>query len=216
MAPIRSALNDRISPLRWSWPTAYQRPEWNTRPYGAATLTTAVPHITRNLDPNGRRDLLGSTHHETGTLRMGDDPTTSVTDANCRFHSIGNVHAAGPALLPTIGSPNPMLTGIALGRRLADHLLPAAPARTVEPGFRSLFDGSQASAQFFGTWLMAGAGSFTIVNRSLIARPGTGIGLLYYTAEQFDNFTLRLDFCLPHPRGNRNDNSGVFVLAGRS
>ena len=29
--------------------------------------------------------------------------------------------------------------------------------------------------------------------------PGSdGIGLLFYSAEQFDNFTLRLDFCLPH------------------
>jgi len=35
--------------------------------------------------------------------------------------------------------------------------------------------------------------------------------LLFYAAEQFDNFTLRLDFCLPHPRGTSNDNSGVFV-----
>src|SRR5437879_6988737 len=34
----------------------------------------------------GRRDPLGSTHHEAGTLRMGDDPATSVTDADCRFH----------------------------------------------------------------------------------------------------------------------------------
>src|SRR4051812_25332870 len=43
-------------------------------------------------------------------------------------------------------------------------------------------------------------------------RPGTdGIGLLFYSAEQFDNFTLRLDFCLPHPRRNGSDNSGVFV-----
>ena len=44
-----------------------------------------------------------------------------------------------------------------------------------------------------------------------MAKPGNGIGLLYYAAEQFDNFTLRLDFCLPHPHGNFNDNSGVFV-----
>jgi hypothetical protein len=35
--------------------------------------------------------------------------------------------------------------------------------------------------------------------------------LLYYAVEQFDNFVLRLDFCLPHPRDNKNDNSGVFV-----
>lgn len=177
----------------------------------AATLSTEVPHKSRDQDPNGRRDPLGSTHHEAGTLRMGDDPNTSVTDANCRFHGIGNVYVASPALFPTIGSPNPMLTGIALARRLGDHLLPPAPAHAVEPGFRTLFDGTQTSAQFFSQWLMAGGGSFTIVNRSLVAQPGNGIGLLYYAAEQFDNFTLRLDFCLPHPRGNRNDNSGVFV-----
>ena len=35
---------------------------------------------------SGRRDGLGTTHHEAGTLRMGDDPNKSVTDANCRFH----------------------------------------------------------------------------------------------------------------------------------
>jgi hypothetical protein len=142
---------------------------------------------------------------------MGDDPTTSVTDANCRFHGIGNAYVASPALFPTIGSPNPMLTGIALARRLGDHLLPPTPVRAVEPGFRTLFDGTQTPAQFFSEWLMAGGGGFTIVNRSLVARPGNGIGLLFYAAEQFDDFTLRLDFCLPHPRGNSNDNSGVFV-----
>jgi choline dehydrogenase-like flavoprotein len=177
----------------------------------AATLATEIPHKGRDQDPNGRRDPLGSTHHEAGTLHMGDDPTKSVTDANCRFHSIGNVYVASPALFPTIGSPNPMLTGIALARRLGDHLLPPAPVRAAEPGFRTLFDGTQAPTQFFSQWLMAGGGSFTIVNRSLVAQPGNTIGLLYYAAEQFDNFTLRLDFCLPHPRGNINDNSGVFV-----
>jgi 3-keto-disaccharide hydrolase len=51
-----------------------------------------------------------------------------------------------------------------------------------------------------------------LVGRTLAAQPGSGgIGLLYYAAEQFDDFTLRLDFCLPHPRGDGNDNSGVFV-----
>lgn len=58
---------------------------------------------------------------------------------------------------------------------------------------------------------MAGGGRFAVVNRTLVAQSGNGIGLLYYTAEQFDDFTLRLDFYLPHPRGNSNDNSGVFV-----
>ena len=60
------------------------------------------------------RDGLGTTHHEAGTLWMGTDPTRSVTDHQGRFHHTDNLYAAGPALFPSIGSPNPMLTGIAL------------------------------------------------------------------------------------------------------
>src|SRR6266542_2255110 len=93
-------------------------------------LKTLLFYTAKN-DPNpanrGRRDGLGTTHHEAGTLRMGDNPSDSVTDANCRFHSVTNTYVAGPALFPSAGSPNPMLTGIALARRLGDHLLPAAP-----------------------------------------------------------------------------------------
>jgi hypothetical protein len=143
---------------------------------------------------------------------MGDDPTQSVTNPNCRFHGIKNAYVVGPALFPTIGSPNPMLTGIALARRLGDHLLPPPPLTMAEAGFKSLFDGTQKSNDFFANWLRVGGGGFNLVGRSLVARPGNGgIGLLYYAAEQFDDFVLRLDFCLPHPRGNSSDNSGVFV-----
>ena len=74
-----------------------------------------------------------------------------------------------------------------------------------------LFDGTQKTADFFKQWLIAGGGNFRIVGRSLIAQPGNGIGLLYYVGAQFDDFRLTLDFCLPHPRGTSNDNSGVFV-----
>ena len=70
----------------------------------------------------GRRDGLGTTHHEAGPLWMGDNPATSVTDVNGRFHFVSNAYVASPALFPTVGSPNPMLTGVALARRLADHL----------------------------------------------------------------------------------------------
>lgn len=177
----------------------------------ASTLPTEIPHQTRDAHPNGRRDALGSTHHEVGTMRMGDDPITSVTDANCRMHGISNVYVASPALFPTIGSPNPMLTGIALARRLGNHLVPPPPIHAPEPGFRTLFDGTQKATEFFAKWLMAGGGGFVIANQSLIAQPGNEVGLLYYAPEQFDDFTLRLDFCLPHPHGNANDNSGVFV-----
>src|SRR4029453_10349364 len=56
-----------------------------------------------------RRDRLGTTHHEAGTLRMGTNANTSVTNEEARFHHVANAYVAGPALFPTIGSPNPML-----------------------------------------------------------------------------------------------------------
>lgn len=191
------------------------KPASNGQP--ATDLKTILFYTSKNDPDNtkkGRRDGLGTTHHESGSLRMGEDPGKSVTDVNCRFHGVKNTYVASPALFPTIGSPNPMLTGIALARRLGDHLLPP-PGTEIDTGFTYLFDGTQKSTDFFSKWLMAemqgGGNRFKISDRSLVARPGNGIGLLYYAAEQFDNFILRLDFCLPHPRGNNNDNSGIFV-----
>ena len=139
---------------------------------------------------------------------MGDE-VSAVTNSHCRFHELSNVYVAGPALFPTIGSPNPMLTGIALARRLGDHLMQPAPPAPVEAGFAYLFDGTQGQ---FAQWKMAGGGSFVRFERMLIAQQdGTGIGLFYYEPQKFEDFILRLDFLLPHPRGTNNDNSGVFV-----
>src|ERR1044071_5136351 len=97
----------------------------------------------------GRRDDLGTTHHEAGTMRMGDDIADAVTNDFGRVHDTTNCYVAGPALFPTSGSPNPMLTGVALGRRTGDLLntsvLPG-PDPVVSPqaeaGFRPLFDGT--------------------------------------------------------------------------
>jgi choline dehydrogenase-like flavoprotein len=174
-----------------------------------SSLPVILPHKFSDASGPGRRDGLGTTHHEAGTLRMGEDPSKSVTDPNCRFHNVTNAYVAGPALFPTIGSPNPMLTGIALARRLGDYLMPDPPPPMAEPGFAYLFDGSDAK---FADWQMAGGGSFSKFGRTMIARQDNrGIGLLFYKPQSFENFILRLDFLLPHPRGSNNDNSGVFV-----
>ena len=152
------------------------------------------------------RDGLGTTHHEAGTLRMGVLPTRSVTTPNARFHQIVNAYVAGPALLPTMGSPNPMLSGVALARRLAEHLVSPMAAPALSPGFQWLFDGSQAS---LANWQQAGPGQFDYdpTEQVIIARPGNDIGLLFYKVKGFSNFTLRLQFRLD----SRTDNSGVFV-----
>jgi hypothetical protein len=151
------------------------------------------------------RDGLGTTHHESGTLRMGVDPTSSVTTPNGRFHHVPNAYAIGPALLPTMGSPNPMLSGVALARRMADHLVaPLAPPPLA--GFTALFDGTRAS---FERWRHEGPGSFEFVEGEnvLVAVPGDDIGLLFYPDKQFDDFALRLQFRVE----SRHANSGVFV-----
>jgi hypothetical protein len=156
---------------------------------------------------NNRRDTLSSTHHEGGTLWMGA-PGNSVTDEWGRFHESDNLYAVGPALLPTLGSPNPMLSGVALARRTADHLIPPPLVPSPETGFKYLFDGT---AKSFKGWLTAGKGQFSLIDGNIVAYPGSDLGLLWYALENFGDFTLRLQFKLAHPTGAGNDNSGIFV-----
>jgi hypothetical protein len=150
----------------------------------------------------GRRDGLGTTHHEAGPLWAGEDPTKSVTNANGHFHHVDNAFAIGPALFPSVGSPNPMLTGIALARRLADQL--ATPPLPFVPmdGFTPLFDGISTA-----NWRIAGDGQFIIVDGVLESVPGSELGLLWCTTPTPENFILRLDWLSPRAA----DNSGVFI-----
>ena len=152
----------------------------------------------RNNPNNKVRDGLGTTHHEAGTLWMGSDPATSVTNLDGRFHHVANAYVAGPALFPTLGSHNPSLTGLALARRTAlaivrDTLAP-------EPGYAPVGNGGLAG------WQMAGSGGFMELGGSIVESVD-GIGLLWFTKEQFDDFILRADFRMNSP----TDNSGIFI-----
>lgn len=69
------------------------------------------------------RDPAGPTYHESGTLWMGDDAATSVTDANGKFHHVDNAYCADQSLFPTVGSVNPTLTGLTLTRKVADAII---------------------------------------------------------------------------------------------
>jgi hypothetical protein len=153
---------------------------------------------------NLRRDTLSSTHHEGGTLWMGDDAATSVTDAWGRFHEADNLHAVGPCLLPSMGSPNPMLSGVALSRRMADHLIPLPTVTPPEAGFRPLFDGTSATFQL---WRAAGPGTFALIDGTMVAQPMGDHTVMYFAPETFADFVLRLQFRL----SSEEDNSGVFV-----
>jgi hypothetical protein len=157
----------------------------------------------------GRRDGMGTTHHEAGPLCLGTDPNNSVTDSSNRFHSVTNAYAAGPSLFPTVGSPNPMLTGVALARRLADSMI--VPPFIPDPGFTMLFDGADTSK-----WRMSkitnqpgrdNPGTFLVVDRSLESLPGNDLGLFWNIDPTPPDFILKLEFL----RWRDDDNSGVFL-----
>lgn len=150
-------------------------------------------------DPQNKvRDGLGTTHHEAGTLWIGTDPNTSVTDVDGRFHHIANTYVAGPAVFPAIGSANPSLTALSLARKTASAIVKRS--LPVEPGFVPLGTGGLAG------WQMAGFGGFIELGANIIETVD-GIGLLWFTRQQFTNFVLRVDWRASFP----DDNSGVFI-----
>jgi len=144
------------------------------------------------------RDGPGTTHHEAGTLRMGTDPSLSVTTPDGRFHAVANAYAIGPALFPTIGSSNPMLTGVALARRMASVIVPDPPALPSD-GFELLL-GKAA-------WRQAGPGRFISDGDTLVCEGLGDLGLYWCETPLPPDFMLRLEWCA----SREDDNSGVFL-----
>jgi len=169
----------------------------------AATWNNDPPPLSasndRNDPANKIRDGLGTTHHEAGTLWMGEDPNTSVTDLNGKFHHIQNAYVAGPAIFPALGSANPSLTALTLCRKMA-----SAIARELKPvlelDYIPLVEETLENA-----WEMVGTGKFKKFG-NVIETEG-GIGLLVYKKEKFKNFNLKLDWRAM----DATDNSGVYV-----
>jgi len=60
--------------------------------------------------------------HHLGTARMGNDPRTSVVNAECRVHDVDNLYIASAATFATSSQANPTLTVVALALRLAATL----------------------------------------------------------------------------------------------
>jgi hypothetical protein len=190
-------------------PTQRDQDLWIAMDQAMMDVATVFANGNPVLGPPGH-DGLGTTHHETGTLRMDPDPTRGVTDADGRFHDTENLYAVGPALFPSIGSPNPMLTGIALSRRTGDRIM-SPPAVAPDPGFELLFDGTS-----LGDWTMStirnqpgrdDPGGFLVRRGVLESRSGTDLGLLWLNRPTPPRYVLRLQWMMTAP----DDNSGVFL-----
>jgi choline dehydrogenase-like flavoprotein len=65
-------------------------------------------------------------HHASGTCRMGNDPTESVTDRDLKVHGVDNLYICSNAVFPTSSAVNPTLTLVALAFRLSEHLISSA------------------------------------------------------------------------------------------
>ncbi|MGV0029075.1 GMC oxidoreductase [Phormidesmis priestleyi] len=61
--------------------------------------------------------------HQCGTCRLGENPTTSVLDLNCRAHEVDNLYVVDGSFFPSSASVSPALTIIANALRVGDHLI---------------------------------------------------------------------------------------------
>jgi choline dehydrogenase-like flavoprotein len=77
--------------------------------------------IPRNLYLKNEMDV-AAVAHQAGTCRFGNDPKTSVLDANCKAHELDNLYVVDTSFFPSIGAVNPGLTAIANALRVGDHI----------------------------------------------------------------------------------------------
>ena len=194
----------------------------------------AVAHRTGPTDPtkpaesiqflaaSSGQDRLGTTYHESGTLWMGTDPDMSVTDAHGRFHHVANAYCTDQALFPSVGSANPVNTGLTLTRLVARRIIErfeSADVEPLEPGFTPLYpddfaaDGWQfVGSQFNGQvpFFDVPSGGAPILGAGMEdAGFDSVLGVLWFTQRTFANFVLKLDWRSFDLRAN----SGVFVRA---
>jgi hypothetical protein len=180
---------------------------WNAMDQAAMDIASVFGVAT---PPQPVPDGLGTTHHEAGTLALGESASMSVSLPDCRLRHTTNAYVAGPALFPTSGSPNPMLTGVALARRLGDALATSV-AWQPEPGFTALFDGFDVSR-----WRMTtirnqpgrdNPGRMRIIDGTLETVAGNDMGIFWCTAPTPADFILKLQWLRLTP----DSNSGVYL-----
>jgi choline dehydrogenase-like flavoprotein len=68
----------------------------------------------------------GTAIHESGTVRMGDDPKSSALNKYCQAHDVKNLFVTDAAAFVTSPDKNPTLSILALSWRASEHLLEQA------------------------------------------------------------------------------------------
>ncbi|MGF1524849.1 MAG: family 16 glycoside hydrolase [Leptolyngbyaceae cyanobacterium] len=136
-----------------------------------------------------------NSRHESGTLWMGEKAESSVTDLDGKFHRIQNVYCADQAIFPTVGSANPVLTGLTLDRKIAQGIIDRYKnvANTDDnidfDKYRPLFNGT------FEGWNIQSKGKSSICSdATLELKPEYGHGVAWYKLQTFSEFDLIIDW----------------------
>jgi hypothetical protein len=152
---------------------------------------------------------------------MGENPDESVTDLDGKLHHIQNVYCADQAIFPTVGSANPVLTGLTLCRKIADSIIKRhissefveeedadsiierhiSSKFVEEEDFEILYRGDFKSDGWkFLESNKSGAKNFFDIKDSLpilgagVSDKDVKMGALCYTRKKFKNFILKLEW----------------------
>jgi choline dehydrogenase-like flavoprotein len=90
-----------------------------------ALIAHSLKEMRRSIEAIGADDIFEQpedSNHLGGTARMGDDPRTSVVDADGRSWDIPNLWVCDGSIFPTVGGVNPSLTIFALAMRMAHRI----------------------------------------------------------------------------------------------
>lgn len=188
----------------------------------AALANQPLESADDSQDPNapieycgGGEDGIGTTYHESGTLWMGTDYTKSVTDANGRFHHVTNCYCVDQSIFSTVGSANPVPTGIALSRKIAGSIIERYKSVDFvgdEPEFQTLYRGNFLN----DGWKIASLGSqnfFDVSNQPYpvlgagVENTNVSLGFIWFTRQRFQDFILKLDW----QAFDLEANSGIFL-----
>jgi choline dehydrogenase-like flavoprotein len=92
------------------------------------------PHLFRQELVRDQRIPIAGVSHQCGTVRFGDDPSTSALDVNCKAHDLDNLYVVDTSFFPSSSAVNPALTAMANALRVGDHLLERLGAASVARG----------------------------------------------------------------------------------
>jgi len=107
------------------------RGAWWKGPQCSAAIVAGWTTVTTAPDPEATGSYgdfispIPNSKHVMGTVRMGDDPATSVVDRWGRFHDVPNLMVADSSVFVTSAGYGPTLTLVTLALRNARALAEA-------------------------------------------------------------------------------------------